>query len=222
MSPASMAEEGSPTRPHGGAVPARPGSAWAAPTRPKGNTAVRRVFAAALRPLRLDRDSLVSRQGRAWGTGSALAFAVSLGLQLTVLAMLALGPLAEPFAASTLTAMGQKNMRPENDLLGFYAGCVTTVALSWAAVRLFETRLAGLTALRAERAARRASRVQGVLAAASLGLFSSWAQAAGASVTADGRLSGSTLARLALPGILALALLLADHVVARRGLGSAP
>ena len=202
----------------------RVGRAHAELKRREGNNALRRVFAAALAPFRLGGVGLsdaaaspLSPGSHARATNAALVFAASLGVQLTVWVVLAVGPLAEPFEASELTLMGRKSMRPEHDLPAFYAGCFATVMLAWVSVRLLEARLAGWSgAAAAENAARRGVWVHAGLAVASLVGFAALAMEVGRAVGAEGRLASAALLALALPGAAAVLLLGIDHVLARR------
>ena len=201
----------------------RVGRAHAELKRREGNNALRRVFAAALAPFRLGGVGLsdaaaspLSPGSHARATNAALVFAASLGVQLTVWVVLAVGPLAEPFEASELTLMGRKSMRPEHDLPAFYAGCFATVMLAWVWVRLLEARLAGRAGAAAESAARRGVWVHAGLAVASLVGFAALAMEVGRAVGAEGRLTSAALLALALPGAAAVLLLGIDHVLARR------
>jgi hypothetical protein len=184
--------------------------------RPARPGAARSALSAAISALRLDPGFDAAPASRDLATRAAVALAVSLGLQLTVLAILTVGPLAEPFAAADLTSMGRKNMRPEHDMPAFYVGCFATVALAWVVVRAFGARLRGLAGPAAERAARRGAGVHAVLAAASLAAFAALATRAASSIGTDPRLAPATLAGLALPGAAALVALTVDHALARR------
>ena len=72
---------------------------------------------------------------------AVLVLGVSLGLQGIATLMVAVGPLAEPPPAETLTLVGQLNLTPSHDLGAYAAGCVATVVLIALLVRAWSWRL---------------------------------------------------------------------------------
>lgn len=172
-----------------------------------------RLWRVLLVPLRLDEPPSLPRD-LYWRTvWAVLLLGVSLGLQATVIAMMAFGPLAPDVAPGTLTSVGQANVRPEWDLPAFQAGCVLTLGLCVVLVQAWNARLRRADGARA---ARPGAWLHAGLALASAGAFAALAEAAAAGVDEAFRLPVARLAPLALPAAAAALILLAHHVRGRR------
>jgi len=172
--------------------------------------------------LRLREPSGVAPAAYRASSRGVVAFAVVLGIQLTALAMIALGPLATPLPTAELTEIGRRNVRPQLDLPVFYAGCVATLLLVVAGAQLWSLRLrrlqAGLSATRA----RTGVFVHWILAAASLWAFVAVSDALAGAVGDDGRMPAAALLQLASVPAAALGLWLCFVLGRWRGAPSRP
>jgi len=145
---------------------------------------------------------------------AVLGWAVSLGLQATVLSMIVFGPRAPAVAPELLTAMGRANVRPEWELPVFAVGCLVIMAACFLAVRVWSALLAEHPS--AAREAVRGAALHAGLAVASGFAFVVLSAAVRFDFGSDGRLPGAAVGRLAAPGLAALLAWGGYHVLARR------
>ena len=97
-----------------------------------------------------------------------LALGLSLGIQVTVTALLLLGPANPPAFDQQLTEYGKTLFHPEHDLAIFVAGSALTLAAALVAVWFWRAKLASLEAAKGAKAMLSSALFQGVLAAVSL------------------------------------------------------
>jgi hypothetical protein len=100
-----------------------------------------------------------------------LALGLSVGIQVTMTALMALGPTDDPGYAAQLTEYGKELARPEHDLSIFVAGAALTLAAVLVAVWYWRAKLACLEAPKVAGVMTSSALLQGVIAVASLFVF---------------------------------------------------
>jgi hypothetical protein len=146
-----------------------------------------------------------------------MALGLSLGVQVTMTALLLLGPSDNQGYAAHLTEYGRRIARPEHDLSIFVAGAALTLAAEFLAVWYWRAKLACLDAAKAAETMTSSALLQSVLAGASFLTFlllasSCWFSWDFHSVPSAARplLAPSDGVSLLLPGVLALLCALLD------------
>jgi hypothetical protein len=97
-----------------------------------------------------------------------LTLGLSVGIQITITALLFLGPASRMDLAARLTEHGQRLFRPEHDIVIYAAGAAFTLFMVWVMVLYWRAKLAGTEAVEAPEFMRAAALLEALLAASSM------------------------------------------------------
>jgi TPR repeat len=97
-----------------------------------------------------------------------LTLGLSVGIQITITALLFIGPASSMDLAVQLTEHGQKVFHPEHDMVIYAAGAAFTLFMVWVTVWYWRAKLAGTEAARAPEFMTAAALLEALLAASSM------------------------------------------------------
>jgi hypothetical protein len=136
---------------------------------------------------------------------AVLVLTTSLGLQVTAILMIGIGPLAElPYDPAELTNAGRFFLSAEYDTQAYAAGCALTILLAWAGLSVWNRLLLAAREERAESLARSGMRLLVGMAVGSLGGFALLLAWVGPGLADDRQVEGAVLVLLSVPILLTL------------------
>jgi hypothetical protein len=100
-----------------------------------------------------------------------LALGLSAGMQITMTALLILGPASAQGVWDQLTTYGQEMIRPEHDLVIYVAGCLLMLFMAWVLVWYWRAKLAGSKGSQAQEFMTATAWLQGGLAAGTMFVY---------------------------------------------------